>query len=156
MEKDETNEDDNNNDIQSESSSWEIKPKIKEVNPSIERTGEKTGSDSWGTKPKNETKKEGWGSNIQQSTGSGWGSGQRSGSGWGSGQRSGGGWGSGQRSGGGWSSKNTAKSNIGWGNQTLSDLETNSWWWFKMMSAIIEATFRKMFEQYQFNQKTSW
>ena len=57
MEKDETNEDDNNNDIQSESSSWEIKPKIKEVNPSIERTGEKTGSDSWGTKPKNETKK---------------------------------------------------------------------------------------------------
>ena len=136
MEKDETNEDDNNNDIQSESSSWEIKPKIKEVNPSIERTGEKTGSDSWGTKPKNETKKEGWGSNIQQSTGSGWGSGQRSG--------------------GGWSSKNTAKSNIGWGNQTLSDLETNSWWWFKMMSAIIEATFRKMFEQYQFNQKTSW
>ena len=151
MEKDEAKEEDNI--IQNESSSWGIKTKIKH-NPSIERTEEKTQGDSWETKPETEKKKEGWESSGEQSTRGGWGSGH-SGGGWGSGKRSGGGWGSGQRSGGGWGSKNTAQSNAGWGNQTLSDFEINSWWWLKMMAKIIEATFHKMFEQFQLNQK-SW
>ena len=153
MEKDETKEDDNK--IQTESSSWGIKPKTKEINPSIEITKEKTEIDSWGTKPENKTKEEGWGSNSQQSTGGGWGGGQNSGGGWGSRRRSGGGWGNRQSSGNGWGSKNSAKSNNGWGSQTLLDFEINSWWWLKMMAKIIEATFHKMFEQYKLNQK-SW
>ena len=162
MEKDEAKEEDNI--IQNESSSWGIKLKRKR-NPSIERTEEKIQGDSWGTKLETEKKKEGWGSSGEQSTsggwgsgqssGGGWGSGKRSGGGWGSGKRSGGGWGSGQRSGDGWGSKNTAQSNTGWGNQTLSDLKINSWWWLKMTAKIIEVTFHKMFEQFQLNQK-SW
>ena len=142
MEKDEAKEEDNI--IQNESSSWGIKLKRKR-NPSIERTEEKIQGDNWGTKLETEKKKEGWGSSGEQSTSGGWGSGQSSG----------GGWGSGQRSGDGWGSKNTAQSNTGWGNQTLSDLKINSWWWLKMMAKIIEATFHKMFEQFQLNQK-SW